>query len=195
MSKLSLFLLLLLFLNGCQVNVARLDSLPYDPNDQYPYGRVNPAAPPEIAQFGFMVGSNDCAEQRLDNSTGDWVDSTRSWDAYYFMNGFAVRDGGESASGSNGNIRVFDAATMEWVVTFFSAPNYSSGTWRGKMEDGKIVLKQPQKAPGTDFDGFSTLTFLNISATSFDWSGEWISEDGTVVVPFWRMQCHKVAVS
>ena len=193
MKKLCPFLLIII-LHGCHMNPDRQGSLSYEPNERYPYGRANPAAPSELAQFGFMIGSNDCAEQRLDNGSGDWVESTRSWDAYYFMNGFAIRDGGKSAAGANGNIRVFDAATKEWVVTFFSAPIYGSGTWRGKMEEGKIVLRQPQKAPGTDFDGFSTLSFLNISDQGFDWSGEWISEDETVAVPFWRMQCHKVAV-
>jgi len=53
------------------------------------------------------------------------------------------------------------------------------------------VLRQPQKAPGTDFDGYSTVTFSNVSAEGFDWSGEWISEDGSLVYPFWRIQCQQ----
>ncbi|PCI82171.1 MAG: hypothetical protein COB20_00775 [SAR86 cluster bacterium] len=142
-----------------------------------------------------MVGRNDCAEQKLNNATGDWVDSSRAWDGLYFMNGFAIRDGGKSGAATNGNIRVYDAATQEWVVTFFSTPIYSSSTWRGKMEGEELVLRQPQKAPGTDFDGFSTLTFSNLSAQGFDWTGAWVSEDGSLVFPFWRVQCQKVATS
>jgi len=78
---------------------------------------------------------------------------------------------------------------------FFSAPAYSSSTWRGKMDGENLVLRQPQKAPGTDFGGFSTLTFSDVSAQGFDWVGEWISEDGSVVFLFWRTQCRKVATS
>jgi len=63
------------------------------------------------------------------------------------------------------------------------------------MDGENLVLRQPQKAPGTDFDGFSTLTFSDVSAQGFDWIGEWISEDGSVVFLFWRTQCRKVATS
>lgn len=186
-------LLLMVLLTACQANLPRVASSFYEPSEQYPFGRANPDAPPELAQFRFMVGRNDCSEQRLNNATGDWVAAKRSWDGYYFMNGFAIRDEGRSGASTNANIRVYDTATQEWVVSFFSAPAYSSGTWRGKMEGEKLVLRQPQKAPGTDFDGFSTLSFSNISAQGFDWVGEWISEDGSLVFPFWRIQCQKVA--
>ncbi len=194
MNRLSL-LLLLLSLAACQANPPRAASLLYEPSAQYPFGRANPEAPKELAQFDFMVGRNDCTEQRVNNATGEWLESTRSWDAYYFMNGHAIRDEGRSGATTNGNIRVYDAASDEWVVTFFSAPVYSSGAWRGKMEGEEIVLRQAQKAPGTDFDGFSTLTFSNISAAGFDWSGVWVSEDGSVEFPFWRIQCQKLGAS
>lgn len=185
--------LLLLCLAACQTNPPRPASLQYEPSAQYPFGRANPEAPAETAQFDFMIGENDCLEQRIDNATGEWVDGVRSWDAHYYMNGFAIRDSGKSGATTNSNIRVFDTAASEWAVTFFSAPIYGSGTWRGRMEGGNMVLRQAQKAPGTDFDGFSTLTFSNVSDRGFDWSGEWISEDGSVVFPFWRIQCQKVA--
>ncbi len=74
-------------------------------------------------------------------------------------------------------------------------PNYGSGVWKGGMEDENMVLRQTQKAPGTDFDGFSRLTFSNISGQGFDWTGEWVSIDGSVVFTFWRLQCTKVSGS
>lgn len=52
-------------------------------------------APVELAQSHFMIGRNDCSEQRFNSATGEWVDSVRSWDACYYMNGFAIRDEGE----------------------------------------------------------------------------------------------------
>lgn len=186
-------LLLALSLTSCQSSSTRPASLPYEPNAAYPFGRANPDAPPEIAQFAFMVGKNDCVEQRIDNATGEWSESERSWDAHYYMNGFAIRDSGRSGSTTNSNVRIFDSAAGEWAVTFFSAPAYGSGTWRGKMEGEHMVLRQAQKAPGTDFDGFSTLSFSNISPRGFDWTGEWISVDGSVVFPFWKIQCQKVS--
>ena len=193
--RVSSLLLIVLSLAACQTDPLRPAPLQYEPSARYPFGRANPEAPPELAQFDFMIGMNDCVEQRINNATGEWVEGVRSWDAYYFMNGFAIRDSGKSGASTNSNIRVYDASAGEWAVTFYSAPAYGSGTWRGKMEDGNMVLRQAQKAPGTDFDGFSVLTFSNVSDRGFDWSGEWISEDGTVVFPFWRIQCQNVARS
>jgi len=192
--KHTLLCMTILALFGCNSSAWRASGLLYEPNDEYPFGRPNPAAPTELAQFGFIIGANDCDEQRLNNATGDWDNSNRSWDAYYYMNGFAITDMGRSGSATNGNIRLFDSAEQLWKVTFFSMPAYSTGTWVGGMEEGNMVLRQAQKAPGTDFDGFSRLTFSNISTNGFDWDGEWESIDGSTVVPFWRMQCQKVTV-
>lgn len=183
--------IVLLSLAACQASPQRTASLQYEPSAAYPFGRANPEAPAELAQFAFMIGNNDCVEQRINNATGEWVEGVRSWDAHYYMNGYAIRDSGKSGATTNSNIRIFDATAGEWVVTFFSAPVYSSGTWRGSMAGDNMVLRQPQKAPGTDFDGFSTLTFSNVSDRGFDWTGEWISEDGATVFPFWRIQCQK----
>lgn len=166
--------------------------MPYDPNETYPFGRSNPSAPKELAQFEFLIGNNDCTEERLNNTSGEWEKGQRSWDAMYFMNGFGIVDSGGSSGSSNSNVRVYDSDKKQWSVTYFSMPQYSSGVWTGGLVDEKIVLKQPQKAPGTDFDGFSQLTFSKISTLGFDWLGEWVSVDGSVVFPFWRISCHKV---
>lgn len=163
----------------------------YEPGVINPFGRPNPAAPEELAQFHFMVGENDCSEERLNSATQQWERSARTWDAHYTMNGFAILDTGRSGSTSNGNMRIFDPLSGQWQVHFFSMPVYGSGIWTGGMEQDKMVLRQPQKAPGTDFDGVSRLTFFNISDQGFSWIGEWVSEDGSVVIPFWRISCWK----
>ena len=35
----------------------------YAPSPAYPNGRMNPDAPPEVAQFAFMVGEFDCIDE------------------------------------------------------------------------------------------------------------------------------------
>ena len=167
----------------------RANELLFEPSEEFPFGRPNPDAPPELAQFAFMVGRNDCSEERLNSATGEWENSTRTWDAAYYLNGYAIRDSGRSGLANNGNIRLFDSESGQWVVTFFSMPNFGSGIWRGGMEGKNMVLRQPQKAPGTDLDGVSRLTFSGISSSSFDWDGEWVSADGSVVFPFWKIRC------
>ena len=177
---------------ACQAQSQRAGALLYEPSAQYPFGRPNPAAPQELQQFAFMIGRNDCEEDKLNNATGEWESSRRSWDAYYYMNGFAIRDSARSGANHNGNIRIYDPAAQLWRVTFFSTPGFSSGVWSGGMEGDRLLLSVPQKAPGTDIDGISRLTFSNISPRGFVWTGEWVSADGEVVFPFWRISCVKV---
>ena len=178
---------------GCTTSLPTTPRLNYDPSAQYPYGRINPAAPAELAQFDFMIGHNDCEEERLNNATGEWVKGERTWDAYYYLDGYGVRDSGQSGNATNGNIRIYDPATEQWYVTYFSTPTYGSGVWSGGMVEDRIELEQPQKAPGTNFDGINRLTFYDISDDSFNWKGEWISLDGSTVFPFWRISCQKVS--
>lgn len=182
-----------LSLIACTLEPTTSPRLTYDPSTQYPYGRMNPAAPPELAQFEFMIGHNDCEEERLNNATGEWVSGERSWDAYYYLDGFAVRDSGQSGGATNGNIRIFDPLAEQWHVTFFSTPTYGTGIWSGGMVEDRIELEQAQKAPGTNIDGVNRLTFYDISENSFNWKGEWISLNGSTVFPFWRISCHKVS--
>ena len=170
---------------------SRANELLFEPNEQFPFGRPNPEAPPELTQFAFMIGKNDCSEERLNGASGEWSSSTRTWDAYYYLNGFAIRDGGRSGSAINGNIRIYDSVAEQWVVSFFAMPSFGSGIWRGGLEGENMVLRQEQKAPGTDLDGVSRLTFSNISSSGFNWDGEWVSADGSVIFPFWRIRCSK----
>lgn len=183
--------LFLLFAACSTPGLDRAAHLAFEPGPAYPYGRPNPEAAPELSQFAFIIGANDCNEERLNQATGEWIENQRSWDGYYTMNGHAIRDTGRSGATTNANIRLYDSVTGQWRVTFFSMPVYGTGTWSGGMEGENMVLRLPQKAPGTDIDGFSTLTFSNISDTGFDWSGVWVSADGEVEFPFWRISCTK----
>lgn len=165
----------------------------FEPTRDHPWGSPNPAAPSQIREFAFMIGNNDCEEQRRNAAGGDWTEGRRTWDARYTMNGFAIADSGRSGGAANANIRAFDMNTGEWVVTFFSMPAYASGIWRGGKSGDTIVLRQAQRAPGSNLEGMSTLTFSNISPEGFDWEGKWISDDGAIEYPFWRIQCRKIA--
>lgn len=177
---------------GSNVKAQRDGELVYEPGASYPFGRVNPDAPAELAQFAFMIGKNDCTEERLDSTTGEWRVGTRTWDAYYYLNGHAIRDAGRSGTATNGNIRIFDPASSQWHVTYFSTPVYGTGTWVGGVVEDRIELEQPQKAPGTEIDGINRLTFFDIGESEFKWKGEWVSLDGSTVFNYWRISCQKV---
>ena len=40
-------------------------------------------------------------------------------------------------------------------------------------------------------DGFYRLTFSDINSEGYQWAGEWVSKDETVVFPTWKISCTK----
>lgn len=165
----------------------------YKASEEFPYGRINPEAPKQLADFAPMIGECDCVSQNR-NPDGTWQDTVKMvWTFEYIMNGLAVQDktykGNKTYSGS---IRMFNADSSKWYVHYYSstfaAPKLS--VWAGNKIDDKIILSMPQKAP-TGIDGFSRLTFYDISEKGFRWIGEWHDPLEKVIYPFWKIDCKK----
>jgi hypothetical protein len=184
-----LFFVMLLFgtLQGQSV------SKEYEPSMDYPYGRLNPNAAIQIADYKEMIGSCECRSTRR-NADQSWQDPLDMiWEFKYILNGTAVQDEvwreNELYATS---IRQYQADSARWVVTYFSYPAVSTspGIWQGNRLEEEIVLKMPQKAPN-GMAGFSQLTFYDISNEGFKWKGEWVDKSNTVVFPFWKIDCKK----
>ena len=115
-----------------------------------------------------MIGKSECKSLQR-NQDGSWKDTVDMlWQFKYIMNGTAVQDevwrGSEWTAGS---ISQFQPDSAQWVVSYFSYPSvaYRPGVWHGGKDGDKIVLLQAQKAPN-GMDGYSRLTFYDISAAS-----------------------------
>jgi hypothetical protein len=156
-------------------------SIDYEPTPAFPFGRLNPKAPPETTQFAFMIGEFDCVDEIINPQTGKWVEFSAIWNARYFLDGQAIQDQYWSPQFSTSNIRVFDAREKKWKVTFFRMPGSSSGVWTGVKEGKNLVMRQ-----GDDKQG-SRLTFSDITKNSFRWVGEGMS-DGKAKA-FWKSSC------
>ncbi len=104
-------------------------SLPpdYEPSPVYPFGRLNPDAPPETAQFSFIVGEFDCVDEIINPQDGKWVTIAAIWNAKYFLNGQGIIDQYWSPQFSTSNIRIFEGKEKKWKVTFFRMPGYGHG--------------------------------------------------------------------
>lgn len=185
-------LLLLLFQNiEAQTNKAEEKkpspqiNLPtsFEPSPAFPYGRLNPKAPPETAQFSFMIGEFDCVDEIINPQDGKWVKFPAIWNAKYFLNGHGIQDQYWSPQFSTSNIRIFDAKEKKWKVTFFRMPGYNSGIWSGVKTGENLVMRQGDDKKGT------RLTFSSISKYGFEWVGESMS-DGKAI-PFWKSSCKR----
>ena len=165
----------------------------YEPNDEFPFGRFNPNAPKETADFASMIGTCNCKSENR-NPDGSWnepIDMT--WTFKYIMNGMGVQDETIKADGKHsGSIRQFSADSSRWYVHYYSSPFVSNKlpTWEGNKKDGKIVLYKEQKAPN-GMDGFYRLTFYDMSDYGYKWIGEWVDTTEKIVYPTWKIACTK----
>ncbi len=182
------------FLILISLSVASAQKGDYNSNEQHPYGRINPDAPVQLSDYSEMIGSCECQSVRR-NPDGSWQDTVAmTWNFKYILNGFAVQDETWKSDGVYAtSIRQFNTDSLNWVVSYYSSifVSNSVNVWTGNREQNKIVLKMSQKSP-QGYDGFSRLTFYDISDTGYKWIGEWTDPSGNIVYPFWKIVCRKV---
>lgn len=164
----------------------------YEPSEKYPFGRVNPDAPKQTADFQKLIGECNCksVSRNPDQTWADPVDMIWRWK--YIMNGMAVQDETLKFDRKHsGSIRQYNKDSLKWYVHYYSSNGATPKlpTWEGnKNENGDIVLYMNQKAPnGTE--GYSRLTFYEISDKGYKWKGEWVDKTETVVFLFWKITC------
>jgi ketosteroid isomerase-like protein len=169
----------------------------YEPNDNFPFGQLNPDAPKESADFEPMIGKCNCKSETR-NPDGTWKEAIdMTWTFKYIMNGMGVQDETHKSDGiHSGSIRQFNADSSRWYVHYYSSnsPNMSLSTWEGNKKDDKIILYKEQKATN-GLDGFYRLTFYDINETGYKWIGEWVDTQEKIVYPTWKISCVKESES
>lgn len=169
------------------------DSFQYESSTDFPFGKLNPQAPQQVADFAPMIGQSNCDSQNR-NPDGSWQEVVNmQWRFKYIMNGMAVQDESLKADGKHsGSIRQFNVDSLKWYVHYYAtnSPTPVLSSWEGEVKADKIVLYRPQKAPN-GMDGFSRLTFYGFAPSGFKWIGEWVNPDETIVYPFWKIDCKK----
>ncbi len=165
----------------------------YEVSQEFPYGRMNPKAPPQTADYADLIGVCDCKSEskKADGTWGKSVNMTWKW--RYIMNGMGVQDETIKEDGKHsGSIRQYSIDSTRWYVHYYSSNVIGTtlSTWEGNKKDNNIVLYRPQKAPN-GMDGFYRLTFSGISKKGFNWIGEWVDSAEKVVFPTWKISCIK----
>jgi hypothetical protein len=131
--------------------------------------------------YGRLIGTWDVTNHYLVEESGAWVDGTVVWTFGWVLAGHAVQDvmwftapGGdgypERATGST--MRLYDPATDEWHVVWFSPAGRVASLIGRPGGNGDIVQE------GTQADGRPIRwLFTAVTETSFRWLG-YISDDG-----------------
>lgn len=140
-----------------------------------------------------MIGICDCISIRK-GSDGAWGDSVNmSWEFRYILNGMAVQDLTLKSDGlHSGSIRQYNADSSSWYVHYYSSASASArlGTWEGGNSGDDIILYKDQNAPN-GAEGKYKITFSDITEDGFNWIGEWVTPDESVVFPTWKIFCEK----
>ena len=187
------FILLLLLIILSFATNAQSDLTNYEPSLDFPYGKINPEAPQQLADFAPLIGLCDCKSESRnpDRTWADPVDMT--WKFKYIMNGKAVQDETHKADGGHsGSIRQYSKDSARWYVHYYSSKSISTrlSAWEGNKKENDIVLYREQKAPN-GMEGYYRLTFSNISDKGFNWIGEWVDKTEKIVFPTWKISCTK----
>ena len=165
----------------------------YEVSVDYTHGRLNPEAPPQVADWDPLIGTCDC-KSTLRNPDQTWAETTDMvWKWKYIMNGTAVQDETWLPNGRHaGSIRQFIADSSKWYVHFYSNPGATTvlSAWEGGKVEDNIVLYKEQKAPN-GMDGYFRITFSEMDGKGFNWVGEWVDTTEKIQFPTWKISCVK----
>ncbi|MFZ1701246.1 MAG: hypothetical protein WBO10_14885 [Pyrinomonadaceae bacterium] len=165
------------------IQTAPTISMDHEASPAYPFGRLNPNAPPETKQFEFLIGEFDCDDRILNPQNGKWFDMKVLRRGAYVLDGHAIQDQNWLPLFNTSNLRVFDAKDKKWKVTYFKAPPYQTGVWEGGIEGKDIVLRQ------TTGKTESRLSFFDIGPDIYSWKAETVT-DGKAALG-WQFTCKR----
>jgi hypothetical protein len=138
---------------------------------QSDYGTLNPAAPPETAQYSFIIGKWDCKTKFLTQS-GEYSEGHATWTGSYILDGWAIQDlwasDRENGTYYGLNIRSFNPKEGKWDNRWIAQGNLQWKYFQSEMVDDTMVMTGGE---GTDQRGdfVDRNTFYEITEDSWRW--------------------------
>ncbi len=157
----------------------------YGPSSEHPFGRMNPEAPEELAQFAFMIGEFDRVDHLLQQD-GTWEEHPGGeWNATYIMRGLAIQDQtwNPVRRMSTTNLRFYDPEKDLWVVHWMKLPGYSTVISEGKKEGEDFVIRSGDYPEGR----YQEYRFYDIAPGGYKWRADQVLPDGQRIT-FWRIE-------
>lgn len=140
--------------------------------DARDFGKLNPEAPPETAQFAFIVGEWDCVTRFMKPDGNGYSEGRAKWTGYFILDGWAIQDDWLSflpngAKGLGTNIRSFNPQTGHWDNRWLSSGNLQ---WKyfsaEKVGDTMVMTGEGEDARGPFVD---RNIFYDIGADQWKW--------------------------
>ena len=147
------------------------------------YGTLNPAAPPQLGTFAFLVGKWS-GTARARNPDGTYTDYQFDWIGRYVLDGMAIADEMRMAAAEGGTIqgmslRYFDSASNSWTIEFFNfvraflRKQVNASVGAVTRDGNAITISQtgPAGRPGREI-------YTLVAADHFTYSLDNMKEDG-----------------
>lgn len=191
MIKQLLLSMIILIAFTCAIKTQDAPTIPsvsyeYEPAPGYPFGRLNPTAPPETKQFDFLIGEFDCDDRIMNPQNGQWFNMKAFRRAAYIMNGYAIQEGNWTPIVNTAITRAYNPKTKQWEISAFQFPNFSSGIWKGGKEGENLVFRF------TKGKTTSRTTYFDIAKDSYNWKAESITNGKAVLR--WEITCKRKTI-
>ena len=145
----SLFALFLI--GGCVSQVTAQEDAPERSPPRCDYGSPHPEAPPELAQFAFLIGDFEITSHIMMGET--WSPPRPGprarWNGWYSIDGMMITDewydpdpGLDPNSPRGVNVRMYDPDSAEWKMMWVSTTGAQVLDLRAGMRDGKLTMWQ-----------------------------------------------------
>ncbi len=141
---------------------------------------LNPNAPPETAQFAFLIGEWDAAIFQR-SPAGEIQSATAIWRIFWILNGYAIQDtwivypayGGEPNYGTM--FRTYDAELGHWVIVEQTTLELEFKQMTAEQVGDTMVMTGEEETPRGRV--LTRRVLHNIREDSFDWRFD-LSYDG-----------------
>ncbi len=154
-------------------------------NEEYPYGRLHPKAPPETEHWGRLAGEWDCSLEAR-SASGEWVQRSQAkWVWKYILDGFAVQDlwyvkwldtppqiSSMNRDFMGTNVRMYKPKEKKWEAVWLANARNTTSRFDAISDEDEVVM--------TNFSGktWTRITFHNFTENTFDWKSESSTDEG-----------------
>lgn len=134
---------------------------------------LNPEAPPETAQFAFLIGDWDCVTKFMKPDGSGYSLGRARWSGSYILDGWAIQDywigyGPDGKEKHGTNIRTFNPETRKWDNQWVAAGVLQWVYFEAEQVGDTMVMIGGE---GTDPNGdyVDRNTFYEIEKDSWRW--------------------------
>lgn len=165
-------------------------------NRDQEYVAPNPKAPPELAQFAFVIGEWRC-DARVKEEGGTWQSYPATWVGRYILDGHVIADEYRMTNQTGElivhgmNFRSYSIERKTWVMRWL---NGTGSFWLELGAENRGGVRVTPKTITFNFidtfapDALTRVTFSNITESHFTWSGERSLDQGKHGLYSWSLR-------